>query len=70
VGICEFACPPHETGILKPIDIVGSSRALIYCNFISLQFVGGELIRCLRTFTFPTDYCYHTYEDIYYVPVE
>jgi hypothetical protein len=35
VGICEFACPSHKTGILKPIDIVGSSRALICCNLVN-----------------------------------
>jgi hypothetical protein len=35
VGICEFACPQPKVGIFKPVDVIGATRALIYCNLIS-----------------------------------
>jgi hypothetical protein len=70
VGTCEFACPPPKVGLYEPLDIISSSIALIYCNMVSPQFVGNELVRCLRTFTFPSQICHRTYDNIYYVPVE
>ena len=49
VGLCEYACPPPKLGTHQVFDIVGQSRALIYCNYIAPQFVGGQLVRCLKT---------------------
>jgi hypothetical protein len=70
VGVCEYACPPRKVGVYKPVDVISSSRASIYCNLVPRQFVGNELVRCLRTFTFPSQKCHLTYDNIYYVPVE
>jgi hypothetical protein len=69
-GICELACPPPKAGIYAAFTVVGASRAVIYCNLTSPQFVGCELVRCLRTFIFPSQYCHYTYDNIYYLPVE
>jgi hypothetical protein len=70
VGICEFAFPPPKIGLYKPLDLIASSRALIYCNLVSPHFVGNELVRCLLTYTFLSQLCHLTYDNIYYVPVE
>jgi hypothetical protein len=71
VGLCEFSCVPPATGVIKPnILIVGDTVALIYCNIISPQFVGGDLVRCLRTYTHPSQTCTFNFETVYYVPVE
>jgi len=70
VGLCEYACPPPKLGTHQAFDIVGQSRALIYCNLIALQFVGGQLVRCLRTITIPSQYCNYSFHNIHYVPVE
>jgi len=70
VGLCEYACPPPKPGTHQTFDIVGQSRALIYCNLIAPQFVGGHLVRCLRTITNPSQYCNYSFQNIHYVPVE
>jgi len=70
VGLCENACPPPKLGTHQAFDIVGQSRALIYCNLIAPQFVGGQLVRCLRTITSPSQYCNYSFHNIHYVPVE
>jgi hypothetical protein len=70
VGICEFACPPPKVGMYKPLDLIGLSTALVYCNLFSTQFLGNEIVRSLRTFTFPSQLCQLTYDNIYYMPVE
>ena len=68
-GLCEYACPPPKLGTHQSFDIVGQSRALIYCNLIAPQFV-GQLVRCLRNITIPSQYCNYSYQNIHYVPVE
>jgi hypothetical protein len=70
VGLCEFTCSPPAVGTFKPTAIVSKSHGLIYCNLISPQFMGDKSLRCLRTFTYPSLYCQHVFENIYYVPVE
>ena len=46
VGLCEISCssPPMEEETL----------ALIYCTFISPQFLGDNTVRSMRTFFFPS----------------
>jgi hypothetical protein len=70
VGVTEFTCPPPAVGNIKPVVVVGDTNAIIYCNLIEQQFVGDKLIRCLRTFINPSQYCEHKFDTIYYVPVE
>ena len=70
IGLCEYACPPPKIGTHQAFDIVGESRALIYCNLIVPQFIGDQLDRCLRTISIPSQYCNYNFHNIYYVPVE
>jgi hypothetical protein len=70
VGLCEFSCVPLATGTVKPNVLVGDVTALIYCNIISPQFVGGNLVRCLRTVMQPSQTCTFNFETVYYMPVE
>ena len=69
VGLCEFSCPP-KSGTLKPIEIVGETNALIYCDLITSQFVGNDYVRCLRTFIHRSKYCDHAFQNVYYVRIE
>jgi hypothetical protein len=69
VGLCEYACTPPKFGTHQAFDIVGQSRGLIYCNLTAPQFVGDQLVRCLRTITIPSQYRNYNFH-IYYVPVE
>jgi hypothetical protein len=70
VGICEVSCPPPILGTGLPLTTVGNSHVLVYCNVISPQFVGSDMVRCLRTFIFPSTNCENVFDKIYYVPVE
>ena len=70
VGLCEFTYPPKFKGTINPTMIVGDTNALIYCNLISPQFVGKELIRCLRTVVIPSLPGEHYFTHIYYVTIE
>ena len=70
VGLCEYACPPPKPGTNQAFEVIGQYRALIYCNLITPQFVGGQLVRCLRTITIPSQYCIHKFINIHYLPVE
>jgi len=60
VGICEVSCPPPIVGTGLPLTTVGNSHVLVYCNVISPQFVGSDMVRCLRTFIFPIAKMYST----------
>jgi hypothetical protein len=70
VGLCEFSCVPIATGTIRPSVVVGDVTALIYCNIISPQFVGGDLLRCLRTYIQRFQACNFNFETVYYMPVE
>jgi hypothetical protein len=71
VGLCEFSCVPPATGSIKPnILLVVDVTALIYCSIISPQFVGKDLVRCLRTVMHPSQTCNFNFETVYYLPVE
>ena len=41
VAICEFLCPPPSVGNIKPHVVVGDTKALIYCDLITAQFVSS-----------------------------
>jgi hypothetical protein len=69
VGVCELSFPPPQVGNFRSL-LVGDTNVLIYCSLIALQFVGGNLVRCFRTFITPTQHCHHVFENVYYVPVE
>jgi hypothetical protein len=45
VGICEFSCHPTNTGTFESLQIVSASNAFIYCDLISLQFMGSKYVR-------------------------
>jgi hypothetical protein len=45
-------------------------HVLVYCELISLQFVGSKYARVIRTFTIPTAYCTNIFDNVYYMPVE
>jgi hypothetical protein len=47
VGVCEVSCSPPQVGNFRPILLVGDTNVLIYCNLITPQFVGGNIVRCL-----------------------
>ena len=64
VGLCEFSCPPGQ------VRAIGESIGLIYCELIYPQFVGSSLVRCLRTYVYPSLDCQHKFEKVYYLPVE
>ena len=71
MGLCEFSCPPGRVGtIVTSVTVVGENTGLIYCDLISPQFVGGKLVRCLRTYIYPSIDCQEIFENVYYMPVE
>jgi hypothetical protein len=59
VGLCELTCPPQYVGTYEKVTTVGDSNVLVYCNLISPRLVDGELVRCLRTFIAPSQFCEH-----------
>ena len=70
VGLCEFSCPLPNVGTLRTNVIVGERNAMIYCNFISPQFVSEKKLRFLRMYIHPTAFCNHVFENVYYMPLE
>ena len=70
VGLSEYACPPPKPWTHQAFAVVGQYRALIYCKLITPQFVGVQLVRCLRTITIPSQYCDYKFTKIHYLPVE
>jgi len=65
VGICEVTCPPPLVGTGVPVTTVGNTHVLIYCNGISPQYVGNNMVRCLRAFIFPSTNCEYMFVKIY-----
>jgi hypothetical protein len=70
VDIYEVRRPPPIVGTGFPLTTVGNSNVLVYCVVISPQFVGSDMVRCLRTFIFSSTNCENVFDNIYYVPVE
>jgi len=73
VGLCELTCPPPNIGVFArknlPV-VIGSETAFVYCDLIAPQVVGDSLVRCLRTYIFPSIDCQHHFQNVYYVPLE
>jgi len=70
VGLCEISYPPNTVGTLKSVEVVGDTPILVYTDLISPQYVGKQLVRCLRTFIYRTLHGEHIYNNIYYLPAE
>jgi len=70
VMVCEFAYPPTQGGGFKETTVVGDTTGLIYIDLTSPQYVGRALIRCLRTFIYPSLSGQHAFDNVYYLPVE
>ena len=70
VWLCEFTCHPMNVGTFAVLDFVSVKIAFLYCELISLQFVGSQYVRCLRTFVLPTTYCDKVFDNVYYVALE
>jgi len=73
VGLCELTCPPPNLGVFvkknAPV-VIGSETAFVYCDLIAPQIVGDSLVRCLRTYTFPSADCQYRFTNVYYMPLE
>jgi hypothetical protein len=63
VGLCEFAYP-----ISRPAKDL--RHTFIYCDLIAPQIVGSSLSRCLRIVQIPSTTGCHTFNTVYYLPVE
>jgi hypothetical protein len=70
VGAWEVSCRPSNVGTYRAVTVISANNALIYCDLISPQFFGSQCVRVLRTFIMPTAYCNHSFENVYYMPVE
>jgi len=70
VGICETSRTPPIVATGMPLINVGNTHNMVYCNVISTQFVGNDMICCLRTVIFPLTNCDNIFYRIYYVPVD
>jgi len=70
VGVFEFSYPPNSVGTFKHTAVIGDTSGLIYCDLISPQYVGRSLVRCMRTFIYPSLSGQHVFDNVYYLPVE
>jgi hypothetical protein len=70
VGVCELTCRPVNVGTFGGMSVLADNKALIYCDLISPQLFGSHYIRVIRTFILPTTYCNHTFDPVYFMPVE
>jgi hypothetical protein len=68
VGICEFPYLPPLA--VKHVAIVVETTGLISCKLIKPQNIVGTITRYLRTFIYPSTYCLHNFDNLYYIPVE
>jgi len=66
----KITCPLPLVGNGVPLTTVGNTHVLVYCNVIAPQFVGNDMVRCLRTFIFPSTNCENIFDKIYYIPFE
>ena len=68
VGVCEVSYP-HPPA--KPnVTYIANTHVLVYLDLIAPQYVGRQLVRCARTFMYPTNDGQHVFQNVYYVPVE
>ena len=54
VGLCEISYQPNTIVTLNSVEIVDDTPVLGNTDLISPQYVGKKLVRCLRTFIYPT----------------
>jgi hypothetical protein len=66
----NWICRPTNINTFGAVNVISANNALIYCDLISPQFFGSQYVRVLRTFIMPTAYCNHSFENVYYMPVE
>jgi hypothetical protein len=71
VALVEFTHPPNISGqyTTNPVYI-GMEHKLIYCDIISPQFIGGNLVRCIRSYIPSKINGQYMFDTVYYVPVE
>ena len=67
VGLCDFSFAP---GNFKHSIGVGDTLALIYCTLMDSQFVGEQMVACIRTYIYQTTFCNHVFKNVYYMPVK
>ena len=60
----------EQCGYFKYTTVVGDTTGLIYCDLISSQYVGRALVRCMRTFIYPSLSGQYVFDNVYYLPVE
>jgi hypothetical protein len=65
VGICEVTCPPPVVCTGAPKTTKGNTNVLVYCNVIAPQYIGSDVVRCLRTFIYPSTTCENVFDKIY-----
>ena len=70
VGECEFSYPPNSVGTFKHTTVVGETTGSIYCDVISLQYLGRALVSCRRTFIYTSLSGKDVFDNVYYLPVE
>ena len=70
MGVWEYSYPPKSVGTFKHTTVVGDTTGLIHCDLISSQCVGRALVRCMRTFIFPSLSGQHVFDNVYFLPVE
>jgi hypothetical protein len=63
-------CRTYNVGTFAKVQVISTENAIIYCDLISPQFVGRDVVRVLRYFIQPTTYCNHVFNRVYYMPVE
>jgi len=69
VWVCEFSFPPNSVVTFKHTTVVGDTTGLIYCDLMSPQYVGRALVRCMRTFIYPSFSVQQVFDNVYYLPV-
>ena len=70
VAIFKEKFPPLLEGTGVPMITVGNTHFLVYWNVVAPQYIGGDMVRCLRTFIFPSTTCENLFHKVYCVPVE
>ena len=72
VGLAElsYKAPNRQIKQGTVIDVITSVNVLVYCDLITLQIVGTENVRLLRTIICPTQLGNHVFQNIYYPPIE
>jgi len=70
VGVCEFSYTSDSVGTFKHTTVISDTTDLIYCVLLSPHCVGRALVRCMRTFIFPSLSGQHVFDNVYYLSVE